>query len=71
MIGIEKDADEIVIEDVFAFAHASANLPGGCMADKNDVEILLIPANPGRCLLANRDAISRRTLAEVVDPKHV
>src|SRR6185312_16661732 len=69
--GVEEDADEVVAEYVFALAQTGADFTGRRGADKDDVEIFVIPADPGGGFEAQGDAVAGVALAKIFDAKHV
>ena len=71
VIGVEEDADDVVAEDVFAFGEAGADAAGGRLADEDDVEIVLVIADPGAGLAADGGAVVGLALAEIVNAEHV
>ena len=70
-VGIEEDADHVVAHDVFALGHAGARLSGRRIADEDGVKVLIVVADPGRGLAADRNAVAGLALAEIVDALHV
>ena len=71
MKGVEHDLDLIVVEDVFAARHASADFAGIIEAHEDDVEILLVIAEVGIGGLGDGLAIVRIALGEAGNLRHL
>src|SRR5581483_8044944 len=69
MKGVYKDANAVVIEDVFAPAHVRTDRVAISLADKNCVDVLVVVGKICNGLKNRRRAIVRFALAKSTNPK--